>query len=85
MKVAILGTAPSTCDSAPWLDTDWEIWALLGRGARRAERLFEIHDRSLWTPQDVADIQASTVPVYTRVAHSDLARSVAYPFERVRT
>lgn len=44
-KVAIVGTAPSSCEKAPYGDNSWEIWSL-GRNAAvipRYTRWFELH------------------------------------------
>ena len=44
-KIAIVGTAPSSCADAPYDDESWEIWTL-GAGVencKRITKLFELH------------------------------------------
>ncbi len=43
-KIAIVGTARSSCNDAPFDDKSWEIWTLgAGVEAPRIDKLFEIH------------------------------------------
>jgi hypothetical protein len=51
LKVALLGTAPSSRMLAPFADTDWEIWVCSpgNQGAfPRVTRWFEIHGNMYW-------------------------------------
>jgi hypothetical protein len=52
LKVAIVGTAPSSRDLAPFNDPSWEIWACSPGNAHgvlpRADVWFEIHSNFLW-------------------------------------
>lgn len=43
-KIAIIGTAPSSCNLAPYNDPTWEIWALKLFQVPRWDVFFEIHD-----------------------------------------
>ena len=46
MKVAIVGTAPSTFPMAPWDDPEWEIWCLNDMHVvplKRWDRWFQVH------------------------------------------
>lgn len=89
-KVAIVGSASSTKDLAPYDDPDWEIWGLAWHPYKRLDRAFEIHDRALWYgaicgkddyPTKLAELGC---PVYTREVFADIANSVAYPRAEVR-
>jgi hypothetical protein len=44
-KIAIVGTAPSSCADAPYDDDSWEIWTLGANveNGKRITRLFELH------------------------------------------
>jgi hypothetical protein len=48
MRIAIAGSAPSTCDLAPWRDPDWQVWGLAWRTLPRIDRVFEVHAPGLW-------------------------------------
>lgn len=50
LKVAILGSAESTRDKAPFDDPEWEIWGLAWRvhDHPRMNRIFEVHNRDVW-------------------------------------
>lgn len=43
-KIAIIGTAPSSVNLAPYNDPTWEIWALKVWNAPRWDVFFEIHE-----------------------------------------
>ena len=48
-KIAIVGTAPSSCRDAPYDDESWEIWTL-GAGVencKRITKLFELHTQQV--------------------------------------
>jgi hypothetical protein len=44
-KIAIVGTAPSSCADAPYDDESWEIWTLGANveSGKRISKLFELH------------------------------------------
>lgn len=50
MKVAILGSAETTRDLAPFDDPEWSIWGLAWRfyDHPRMDKAFEVHDPSIW-------------------------------------
>lgn len=50
LKIAILGTAPSSRNLAPWQDTSWKIWACSPGNIDipRWDVWFEIHSNLLW-------------------------------------
>lgn len=50
MKIAIVGSAESTRDQAPFLDFDWQIWGLAWRfyDHPRMDVAFEVHDEYQW-------------------------------------
>lgn len=57
-KIAILGSAESTRDDAPFDDPSWEIWGLAWRyyDHERMDRCFEIHDEYLWPRYTKAEL-----------------------------
>lgn len=57
MKVAIVGTAPSSVDDAPYQDDSWQIWSL-GCNAGRIKRFnkwFELHSMEVLTSTNSID------------------------------
>jgi len=52
LKVAMIGTAPSSRDLAPFNDPSWQIWACSPGNAHgclpRVDKWFEIHSNMLW-------------------------------------
>lgn len=57
MKVAIVGSAPSTEKLAPFTDTTWEIWSVGKSSIKhpRKNRVFEIHQSLKEPPQGYYD------------------------------
>ena len=49
LKVAIVGTAPSTCHKAPYNNESWQIWSLGANAAAgaRFDRWFEMHTKEV--------------------------------------
>ena len=45
-KIAIIGTAPSSCNLAPYNDPSWEIWVLKMYQSPRWDVFFEVHEAS---------------------------------------
>lgn len=55
MKIAIIGLNPHTQDDIPWDDAEWKTWGLGWGGGKTkylCDRLFDIHDPSLWKGGD---------------------------------
>lgn len=49
MKICILGTAPTSKDLAPFDNKDIEFWVLSQDNPKRADVVFEIHEKSMLT------------------------------------
>lgn len=73
LKVALIGTAPSSRMLAPFNDSSWEIWACSAgnRGALpRVNRWFEIHanmfwpENASWGPEYVNWLRQQSFPIY---------------------
>ena len=75
MKVALVGTCPSSRMLAPYSDTTWEIWACSPDNAfgrlPRVNAWFEIHGDLLWlesaewgAPQYIKWLNDQPFPVY---------------------
>jgi hypothetical protein len=86
-NIAIVGSAESTRDLAPFGDMSWEIWGLAWRRYPRVDLLFEIHDPVLWSGYAPAtyrdELAASAVPVYMRTPHDDIPAAIRYPLEHI--
>lgn len=85
-KIALLGSAPSSVQLAPWNDLSWEIWGCSPGAwphAKRANRWFEIHK---WEPEKpwfsvdyVNFMRGIHGPVYMIRPIPEIPNSVAYP------
>lgn len=88
-KIAIVGSAASSKDRAPWEDPDFEIWGLAWRGdLKRFDRMFEMHglgpDRKR-IPDDYKQRLANLrCPVYMIEHHADVPNSVPFPINEAR-
>jgi hypothetical protein len=89
LKIALIGSAPSSVALAPYDDPEWKIWAC-SPGAtsslKRVDAFFEIHryqphDTATWYPEYVGWMRAQTCPVYMIEAHPDFPASVAFPVD----
>src|SRR3546814_6742095 len=98
-KIALLGSAESTKDLAPFDDPSWEIWGLAWRyqDHPRMTRCFEIHREDMWGAyanslyaswlQDpkTLDDESKRVPVYVQ---PELVKKykgcLAYPLDKAR-
>ena len=92
-KIAIVGSAPSTRDMAPYGDESWEIWGCsnLYMVIPRWDRWFEIHDWQLrvqeeqykqggyeeWLRTDHGK------PIYMQDVYGEIPSSVRYPLAEV--
>ena len=92
-KVAIVGRA-GTHASAPWRDTEWEIWGMPWISYPRVDRLFEIHDQKStdllpecdgdpsWLPQ--AQEKYKDIPVYCDPSRMwAFNKAIEYPLDAV--
>jgi|WetSurSiteA1Bulk_404760.scaffolds.fasta_scaffold99243_1 hypothetical protein len=82
-KVALIGGAESTRDSAPYDDLSWEIWSVARRHPsdylKRVTRLFEIHPRKSFEPLYLEELKQSKVPIYMQRKWDDIAYSIEFP------
>lgn len=84
-KVAIVGTAPSSRDLAPFKDPSWEIWVIkLFNAVPRWDRWYEIHDytagKARW-PKEYLSFLATKhgKPVFTQGTVPEIPDSVPFP------
>lgn len=93
LKVAILGTAPSSRDLAPFKDLSWEIWGTSAGNAMgvlpRVTRWIEIHANLLW-PEHKAygepyirwlneQAEAGAFPIYMQAGQTMVPKALAMP------
>ena len=89
MKIALLGSAPSSVRLAPYDDPSWTIWSC-SPGAyphvRRANAWFEIHrwEKAPWFSNEYIDFMRQVPgPVYMINPVPEIPNSVAYPKDAV--
>lgn len=88
MKIAIIGSAPSSAHLAPYDDPEWTIWAC-SPGAvqvvRRVDAWFEIHRWGQdWQVKEYrGHLAGLSCPVYMIEKVPDVPSSVAYPKDRI--
>lgn len=85
MKIALIGSAPSSVLLAPYNDETWAIWGC-SPGAQpsvaRADAWFELHRRegsSTFPPEYLEWMKAQTCPIYMIGPDPEIPSSVAYP------
>jgi len=89
MKIALLGSAPSSRMLAPFNDTDWEIWACspANMDLPRFDIFFEIHglDTELRDPQYAEFVKwCKTLPqIYMQDKRPEYPGSIKYPFDEM--
>jgi len=86
-KLAILGTA-DTMAAAPWTDPEFEIWGVAQvvtfPAFRRADLLFELHDKSYWGDKNVMErLNRWQGPLYMHDHYDAIPRSIKFPLEDV--
>lgn len=84
-KLAVCGTA-GTLGAAPWEDPEFEVWAvaqcLTYPAFKRADLLFELHDRSYWDDKGVLKrLNAWEGPLYMQQHYREVPRSIRFPIE----
>jgi hypothetical protein len=90
MKIAVLGSAPSSRLLAPFNDPEWEIWACSPANCDlpRVDYFFEIHgpDTVLREPQyaDFMKWCAKHPRVYMQDERPEFPGSIKYPYEEMR-
>ena len=86
-KVAIVGSASSSANKAPYDDPDYEIWVLAWRPHQRVDAAFDMHsiDESRQrVPKDYLKyLRAWECPVYTLEKLPEVPNTVRYPIEEV--
>src|SRR4029078_2092515 len=88
MRIACLGSAPSSDKLAPWNDAEWEMWACSPNNwtAPRVDVWFEMHafDRKM-VPGNEAYIAALQKHQRVYIAHTDhrLPHGIVYPKDEV--
>lgn len=96
MKIACIGSAPSSVRLAPYDDPSWQIWSC-SPGAyphvKRCDAHFEIHrweppggitgDKPWFTPDYIAWMARLKGPVYMIEPVPELPTSVAYPKDQI--
>ena len=90
-KIAIVGTAPSSRDLAPYDDPSWEIWGispfnhnLMGRW----DVWFELHDAKMfleqgWDPGFWEWMQKQEKPIYLQEKQKDIPASIKFPKDKL--
>lgn len=86
MKIALIGSAPSSVALAPYDDPAWTIWACspgAWRHLRRVDQFFELHrfvpTDPQWDAEYVGFLQGLTVPLHMIEPLPQFPASVAYP------
>lgn len=92
-KLAIVGTAPSSINQAPFNDPDHEIWILNGvyslidlPGITNITRHFEIHSLNVikQMPNGYFDwLSTTTIPAYMQEVYPEVPASAKYPLAEV--
>lgn len=88
MKIAIVGSAPSSAGLAPYDDPEWTIWVCSPGAipfAKRFDAWFELHRWGQdWLTKDFrAHLAALTCPVYMIEPVEDVPTSVEYPKDKM--
>lgn len=90
MKVAIVGSAASSANDAPWKDKSWQIWGLAWRmqAMPRYDLMFEMHRRERWSsrmPKEYKEALSNMqCPVVMPEKYDDIKASVAFPWDWAR-
>lgn len=88
LKVAIVGTAPTSRDQAPFSDPSWEIWGQAQPDLPRWTRWFELHDLGM-IERDYSELwgwlakRDGSQPVYLAKADPRIQGSVAFPRDEI--
>jgi hypothetical protein len=94
MKIAIVGSAPSSVGLAPYDDLSWEIWGCSSGAAPHARRVsswFELHHygpgdprQYMLAPEYIKFLRDLKQPVYMIRHYDDIPSSVPYPKDAVQ-
>ena len=89
LKIALVGTAPSSRNLAPFNDPSWKIWACSAGNMNQIPRVdawFEIHSNLLWPEHEhfgrpyIEWLNQQTFPVYMQ-DNSMVARAIPVPVD----
>jgi hypothetical protein len=92
MKIAIVGTCPSSRMLAPYNDESWEIWTCSPDNVDRLPRVsrwFELHgdvgweDQQQWEVNFLAWLNAQSFPLYVQVKHMFRDSAIRFPYEEL--
>lgn len=90
MRIALIGSAPSSVHLAPYGDPSWLIWACSPGtvpSVKRCDAWFELHPlddpHAGFTPDYLQWMAQQTCPVYLTQRCEQIATSIAYPRERM--
>jgi hypothetical protein len=91
LKIAIIGTAPSSRSLAPVNDPSWTIWACSAGNQGmlpRVDAWFEIHSNLLWPEHEhfgkpyIECLNQQKFPIYMQ-DNSQVARAIPYPKDEI--
>ncbi len=91
LKIALIGTAPSSRMLAPYSDTSWQIWGCSpgNMGALpRVDRWFEVHGNLLWPQNEhygkpyIEWLNKQTFPIYMQ-NQSFVPKAISLPREKL--
>jgi hypothetical protein len=88
LKIALIGSAPSSVQLAPWDDPSWKIYSC-SPGARpyvkRCDAHFELHkwERAAWFSNEYIVWMAGLSKVYMIRPAPEIPNSVAYPRQEI--
>jgi len=91
LKVALIGTAPSSRDLAPYHDPSWEIWSCSPGNMGVVPRVnvwFEIHNNLMWPEcrsygePYIKWLQQQTFPIYMQ-DQSLVPNAISYPIQEM--
>ena len=88
LKIALLGSAPTSAGLAPFREAEWELWACSPQNyqAPRVDAWFELHNlERKWVPGNEAYINVITKHprVYVSLPDARLPNGIVYPKDEV--
>lgn len=87
-RIALLGSAPSSLNLAPYADPSWQIRGCSGGAAqfmssRRVNAWYELHEfdstKPMLSPEYIAFLKRGDFPVYMIEPHPEIPTSVRFP------
>jgi hypothetical protein len=86
VKIALVGSAPTSIGLAPFDDPEWTIWGCSPGGRhylRRLDAWFEVHRWSDADPEYNEWLRGLKCPVYLTDRRDDVPASLAYPQDEI--